>query len=242
MASVWIRQTAGTLGTITFDLGDATPSTSTQLSSVWQRVTGLVSHGTADVPIDFYFSQTGTYEIWGAQLEVGSFATSYIPTTSAQATRAADNAALTGTNFSSWHRQGEGTVLCKYALPALASPYYPSAYYFDNGESDRYGHWVNVGDNNCGFDIIANGAFQSNISVDSNKNAYSQAVAYKLNDIAISVDGATTLTDATANIPVANRLCVGSRMLEAHLNGTIAKLAYYPKRLSNTELQSITTG
>jgi hypothetical protein len=47
--------------------------------------------------------------LWGAQLEAGSFATSYIATTSASATRTADVANMTGTNFSSWWNQNEGT-------------------------------------------------------------------------------------------------------------------------------------
>jgi hypothetical protein len=51
--------------------------------------------------------------IWGAQLEVGAFPTSYIPTTSATVTRAADVASITGSNFSSWYRQDEGTVFAR---------------------------------------------------------------------------------------------------------------------------------
>ena len=39
-----------------------------------------------------------------------AFATSYIPTTSAQVTRASDNASMTGTNFSSWYNIAQGTM------------------------------------------------------------------------------------------------------------------------------------
>lgn len=51
--------------------------------------------------------------IWGAQLEVGAFPTSYIKTEASQVTRAADNAVMTGTNFSDWSNS-VGTILAKY--------------------------------------------------------------------------------------------------------------------------------
>jgi hypothetical protein len=52
---------------------------------------------------------SGIY-IWGAQLEAGAFPTSYIKTEASQVTRSADSASMTGTNFSEWYRQDEGTV------------------------------------------------------------------------------------------------------------------------------------
>lgn len=54
-----------------------------------------------------------TFIAWGAQIEAGAFATSYIPTTTATATRAADVASITGANFSSWYNQTEGTVFAE---------------------------------------------------------------------------------------------------------------------------------
>lgn len=49
--------------------------------------------------------------IWGAQLEAGAFATSYIPTGAASVARTADSATMTGTNFSSWFNQGPVNLL-----------------------------------------------------------------------------------------------------------------------------------
>ena len=43
---------------------------------------------------------TGTVQY--AQLEVGGFATSFIPTAASQVTRSVENAVMTGTNFSDW--------------------------------------------------------------------------------------------------------------------------------------------
>ena len=47
--------------------------------------------------------------IVGAQNEVGSFAMSYMPTTTSTVARGGDFASITGPNFSSWYNPLEGT-------------------------------------------------------------------------------------------------------------------------------------
>ena len=122
-----VTLTSGTVYTISFYVKSAglgnngfrliidgtQPSSNFTATSDWQRFTftatsantGLRTCGiirnSLNAAIDVF--------IWGAQLEVGAFPTSYIPTTTATVTRAADVASITGTNFSSWYRQDEGT-------------------------------------------------------------------------------------------------------------------------------------
>ena len=62
----------------------------------------------------------GVY-LWGGQHEIGAFPTSYIPTddTAAGITRNADNVTMTGTNFSDWYNQDEGTVYVSQKLKAV---------------------------------------------------------------------------------------------------------------------------
>ena len=49
--------------------------------------------------------------VWGVQCEIGSFPTSYIPTQGSTRTRAADNVSMVGENFSSWYNQEQGSFL-----------------------------------------------------------------------------------------------------------------------------------
>jgi hypothetical protein len=63
---------------------------------------------------DYIYIGDGSAYLWGAQLEQGSFPTSYIPTQASTRTRAADNASITGKNFSEWYNQDEGTYYLMY--------------------------------------------------------------------------------------------------------------------------------
>jgi hypothetical protein len=201
---------------------------------------------------------SGIY-VWGAQLETSTSATSYISTTSttatrsadvsssAQATRTVDIAVMTGTNFSSWYRQDEGSIFVKsdtvYATPT--SPKHTVMF----ANSIDYSKIVIK---NCrpssltGYTIWNNSdVVQSELSSATTVAANTMhliAASYKTNDCAMSTNGATVATNTTAVIPTdVVKLYIGG-FTNSEQNGHISKLAYYPKRLSNAELQSITTG
>ena len=78
--------------------------------SMTYTMTGLTNHAAQPIRLP---SGTGDgvkgFYVWGAQVEAGAFATSYIPTTTTSLTRNADVVSMTGTNFSDWYNVGAGT-------------------------------------------------------------------------------------------------------------------------------------
>ena len=180
------------------------------------------------------------------QLEVGAFPTSYIPTTSAQATRAADSATMTGSNFSSWYRHDEGTFLAAYSrnsdkangsqIPCIVS---------DGTGNNVIAITDNVNGTGDRALIITNGVSQVNMgSINYTADQLIvRSVGYKLNDVATSANGAAVWTDDSALIPAVNQLSIGFApyFSSSRLNGHIRRFAYYANRLSNTNLRALTT-
>jgi hypothetical protein len=192
------------------------------------------------------------------QIETGTYPTSYIPTaasqvtriadtsTSAQTTRSADVATMTGTNFSSWYNQTEGTFVVNAKRNSLGGGSYPGVFYVDNGYSgtslgvvfldtpgtllyEAYVDNVNVMGGVVASSVLAN-------------TFYKVSVGYKLNNAAGVANTGTLQTSSPTSLPIVNRLIIGLlRGGGSPLNGTIAKLTYYPVRLSNSTLQALTT-
>lgn len=186
---------------------------------------------------------SGIY-IWGAQLEAGAKESSYIPTTTASATRSADVSNVTGSNFASWYRQDEGTLFAAYQGSEGAA----SRRILSLNDSTVNNIINSIASNGSGtasnyFEITTGGSLQAQLGASGSYTSTSQTSAgsYKVNDIAFSKNGAAALTDTTALIPVVNRLEIGVANSSFYLNGTIKRIAYYPTRLSNQQLQSLTS-
>jgi hypothetical protein len=72
---------------------------------------------------------------------------------------------------------------------------------------------------------------------------YKYANAYQVNDFASVVNGGSAIVDTSGTLPVVNSLFLGVNAVgnSAFLNGTIRKIAFWPKRVSNAELQGLTS-
>ena len=190
-------------------------------------------------------TSTGTLFPWGAQLEQGSFATSVIPTTTAAATRSADVASITGSNFSSWYRQNSGSWYCS-----------TNSLVFDSNERGLFG--IDTGNfargyatNTCSpTRIRARRRDATNtLAIDATSTSETRArVALVATSIehATVYNGGAVRTDATAlTLDPITDLRIGYQNITGipanlYLCGCISRLTYFPTRLPNNTLQSIT--
>jgi hypothetical protein len=186
-----------------------------------------------------------TLRIGLPQLELGAFATSVIPTTTAAATRAADVAVMTGANFSSWYNASEGTVFVEAVSPN-AGPATDYGYFSlttASGFGRGYAALARTGA--VGFvrrDAVSN----VGISVSFSGTPTRLATTISTASGSRSVNGGAINTDSTAlTLDPIQVLHIGfnnvvSPPAQNYLNGHIRRIAYYPRRLSNAELQGLT--
>jgi len=198
-------------------------------------------------------TEQGDVLVWGAQMEIGGFPTSYIPTSGSTVTRAQDFAKITGTNFTGFYNQTEGTIFSQHSL-------------IDGVDNNNncYVYQVDNGTNNeVAFRLIDKNTYYSNpskltatsltsgssitllqkSSASSGTTLHSTSYAVKTNNFAGAFDGATVQTDDSGTLPSnQTTLSIGynSPANTAQLNGHIRKLTYYNKRLTNSQLQSLT--
>jgi hypothetical protein len=205
-------------------------------SDAWPYIT-LVSTGTTTSYAGNGFS--GIF-IWGAQLEAGAFPTSYIQTVASQVTRAADAANMTGTNFSSWYNAAEGTLYAEANHPATTG----------TGKTHEYVSLFSAAGN--GYDLrVFNGttryAVQNTTTTLGNDTAgafdklvmgYSQQTTFAQSG---SLNAAAAVSSTTSMTRALDSLAIGGGSGSNNLNGTIRKLAYYPLRVTNANLQALTS-
>jgi len=230
--------------------------TAENVGNGWWRLVGTTTTTTStNISLIAYSgnyggTETGTVFVWGAQLEAGAFPTSYIPTTSAQVTRAADVATMTGTNFSSWYNRSGGTVYVEGETQFRTEDQSFFVGVTDGTASNYFGVYANA---ITAVNRIDTTSFVGGVSqlsgVRQNNGSYTAgsvvraALAYAENDAQLATNGSTVGTNVTScALPTVSSMNVGSGYVAGNrsLNGHIKRIAYFPRRLSNTELQGIT--
>jgi len=188
-------------------------------------------------------SNTGTLAVWGAQLEAGAFATSYIPTVASQVTRTADVATITGANFSQWYNQSEGTFVAQFDMIGGSAANTNNQIVLSPIADASNRHIIYNGDAEIAGYTVVGGVTQAYLPMGSlaANTTSKMAYAYQVNNFAASQNGGAVSTDTSGSLPVPTRLGIGSGGLGGNqLNGHIRSIRYYPTRLSNAQLQALT--
>jgi hypothetical protein len=176
--------------------------------------------------------------IWGGQLEQGSYATSYIKTTSAAVTRLADVCSQTPPD--GVIGQTEGVLYCEVDVKSgydtnnlmvtLSNGTNLKQIYINrsNGKLEFF-----VGTNLNEMLYVSPSVLSSGI--------HKLALAYKQDDFAVAIDGVIAHTDNSGNVPTCNKINVGSHYNEnLPFNDRVNNVKLYNTRLSNSELAALT--
>jgi len=237
--SVYAKATSGTSAKFRFfGNGNTMASSDFTATDVWQRfefsynctqvTAGLRSPSTGDSNVTF----------WGFQHEVSTYATSYIPTTSASATRVADACYKTG--ISSLIGQSEGTIYWEgYITPCGAYNSMASVEVLNT-------RFINLRLTDINRIEVGTSGLSSDFTITSSSPAtsgtyYKIAAAYKSGDNILYVNGvqigtsATTYTTPTLtdfNFNVWNVF---------NEQKSVFQTVLFKTRLTNAELASLTT-
>jgi hypothetical protein len=181
-----------------------------------------------------------TLRIGLPQLEQGAFATSVIPTTTTALTRSADVASVN--TLSPWYNSVEGTLFADVAIAyTVPSGSFPLAATFTDGTVNNTIQLGYLTPTLASFEVAVGGVAQAGLFPSNVAVTRRTAGAYKVNDFAVSTNGGTVATDTLGTIPTVDRLRLGERVTGNNLNGYLRRITYYPRRLSNADLQTITT-
>ena len=177
--------------------------------------------------------------IYGAGLELGSFPTSYIPTTTAAVTRNADVATITGTNFSDWWQAGKGSALA-LARPSTVSGTRPLIQ-FDDTTTDNI---IALRGNTTNPELYVRTGGSDQAQIDAGTIAanvrYRLAGAWATNSCSASVNSGTPVLDGVATIPAVTQARLGSDGTN-YLNGHLEAIEYYEERVPNSSLQVVSS-
>jgi len=240
-------------GAVTTATGSPIGATSVAHANGWWRVSfSLTANASMSSTISIRLSRDGVWGnrsylgngvngmyCYGAQVEAGAFASSYIPTTTGTLVRSADTCTLGG--FARFCSQIEGTLTTK--ATTLGSTFMGVV---SMVAADRSLCSVNVTRTNATqvrLSVVQGPAFAEaatfNTAVLINAE-FKCAVSFKQNDFAGSANGLATQTDTSGTFPSSplNQMYIGYNGGQ-RMFGWISSIQYYRKRLPNSSLQAL---
>lgn len=227
-----------TQSTTITNYGATTGSTATitSVGNGWYRCSLTVLTTAVTYFAQLYPAGNGSIYVWGAQLEVGSYATSYIPTTSASVTRNADRISKTG--ISSLFGTNQGTFFCDFVVPNTDS--LSNQYIFDlsdgvNSTINRLAFYKTTSNS---YQLFTNTGTNFSINVNTRNKV---AIVWNGSNVKIFANGSqlSSITYANTNptqINLGTRF-TGGEVGDVYYNST----SLWKTALTDTQLAQLTT-
>ena len=178
----------------------------------------------------------------GAQLEVGSYATSYIPTEGSSVTRVAETANDAGN--STVFNDSEGVLFFETATLANDSTF-RNICISDSSTSDKIQFYYYGNNNNIAYVIVSASSTQASDNTKTLSNALEFnkiAIKYKQNDFAVWVNGTEVSIDSSGNTPTGlKEFAFDDGNGGSPFYGKVKDLKVYNTALTDTELQNLTS-
>jgi hypothetical protein len=251
----WVNLATGAAGTLKVAVGTPTSLSAqvTPFGNSWYRVSITASYPATDSLTLTVISATAdnsttrvsgsVYEVWGGQLEAGSFPTSYIPTTTGTLARSADVSGPIVDDGALNINQQEGTLLIEFTreLTGSTSSFKaPLRIWASSAINDYAG--IDFHDSLLRSPLrTSNTTVFTNSVADAVLGGRKMAFSWKSGSSVSVIDSVVRATTAaTFAFPSVLDTLGFAGITSAAYSGRIASIRYYRKRLSNEKLQSLT--
>jgi len=251
LSIVWQERDSGGTPVLTVSTTIGTPTAAalnTQRYFDTKTLSGgaSVAYVTARVDVDIPDATVVdfTLRIGLPQLEQGAFATSVIPTTTTALTRAADVASVN--TLSPWYNASQGTLFMEFVWEGLKSVAGQRIAVIDDGSTSNYWGTLATSSNAMQGAVVVSGTTEAVNSTPATTYAantlYKQALALELNNSASAVNGTAGVVDTSVSVLsglTTLRLAASSSTVTSNI--WFRRITYYPRRLSQAELEAITS-
>jgi hypothetical protein len=198
------------------------------------RVSTVDAAGT--LPLYNGDNASGLY-VCGAQMEQGSFPTSYIPTSGSTVTRADDS--ITLPDSSKIWNNGAGTFVATFDY---TDPANTNNNYVLGGSANARVIYNNTGNN---IWQSYDGASTTFYDVEGDSSVYKLAVSVKESATSTTaknglIIGTRSGSALMSELAASGAVAVGGGSSSQRLNGHISSIAYYPRRLTDAQIQKLT--
>jgi hypothetical protein len=233
--SIWIRRVSGT-GAIYINHQDSAQGNLTaitnDISEDWTRVevnfTGHASSGNMWFAI-WVSVQGDSVEIAMPQVEAGSVATSFIPTSGSAVTRAADDLVIDGSDFTDFYNQSEGT----FYVEGVMNKGFDGGQNYVLGSQSSNARFLYQSSSSDAFRVY-DGATICTTSYGVLGEIFRAAVTYDATNKSLSVNGVTNDSSHNGNLgSIPTALYIGSQNFIAHANTSLKRIIYWPHHSDN---------